>query len=298
MIVLEAEFFDKNLGWVVILCYDNRVKKKCSKATAKVVIPFRYPGGKYYAIKKIRPFIAAVEHDEYREPFFGGGAVFWAKDKAKYNWINDKETGLIQTLQFFQNQKGLGALLELFAGEKEATKEKYEEVKALEPKNNLEKAYKFYYLNRTSFSGKMRNPSWGYRPKRSLPPYRWKERIIPCSKKLQDVKITCLDFEKVIDAPAEHGKVLLFLDPPYFAVDQKSHYICTFEKEDHQRLCECLKKTKHQFILTYDDCPEVRKMYKWANIYDLKFFYRVEAAIDHKRKEGNEIIITNFEVAQ
>ena len=268
-----------------------------SKTNAtKVVIPFRYPGGKYYAIKKIKPFIEAVEHDEYREPFFGGGSVFWAKDKVNYNWINDKEDGLITTLKFFQNKKQLNEMLQLFENEMEATREKYEEVKAINPKNDLEKAYRFYYLNRTSFSGKMKNPSWGYRPKRSLPPYRWKERIIPCAEKLQDCKITCLDFEEVINAPAVGKNVLMFVDPPYFEANQKSHYICSFEENDHIRLCKCLKKTKFKFILTYDDCPEIREMYSWANIYDLKFFYRVEAAIDHKRKEGNELIITNYKM--
>ena len=262
----------------------------------KVILPFRYPGGKYYAIKLIMPFIDAITHDEYREPFFGGGSVFWAKDKVKYNWINDKEEGLITTLSFFQNKSELPKLLKLFENEKEATREKYEEVKAIVPKNDFEKTYKFYYLNRTSFSGKMKNPSWGYRPKRSLPPCRWSERIIPCSEKLQDCKITCYDFEKVITAPAQGNNVLMFVDPPYYEANQKSHYICSFNKEDHIRLCECLKKTPYKFILTYDDCPEIREMYSWANIYDVKFFYRVEAAIDHKRKEGNELIITNYKM--
>jgi len=30
----------------------------------KILIPFRTPGGKYYAIKFIRPFWEAVDHDE------------------------------------------------------------------------------------------------------------------------------------------------------------------------------------------------------------------------------------------
>ena len=39
--------------------------------------PFRYPGGKFYALKKLLPFVSCVEHDEYREPFIGGGSVFF-----------------------------------------------------------------------------------------------------------------------------------------------------------------------------------------------------------------------------
>ena len=37
----------------------------------KVKSPLRYPGGKFYALKHIMPYIECVEHDEYREPFLG-----------------------------------------------------------------------------------------------------------------------------------------------------------------------------------------------------------------------------------
>jgi len=258
----------------------------------------RYPGGKFYALKLLEPFWQSVEHDEYREPFFGGGSVFWAKDKAKYNWINDLESGLINLLKVIQDDEKRGLLLKYFEGEEEATKEKYAVVKMMEPKSDIEKAYKYYYLNRTSFSGKMKSPSWGYRPKRSVPPYRWKEKIVPCGEKLSGVKITNLDYRELLFAPAQGKSVLLFLDPPYYSANQESHYICSFKKEDHERLAEDLKQTKYKFILTYDDCPEVRKLYEWAYIYEQQFFYRLDNSQDNenKRQKGNELVITNFEV--
>ena len=37
---------------------------------------FRYPGGKLKALKFINPFWQQIEHDEYREPFVGGGSVY------------------------------------------------------------------------------------------------------------------------------------------------------------------------------------------------------------------------------
>ena len=140
---------------------------------SKVVIPFRWPGGKYYAIKQLRAFWENHGHTEYREVFFGGGSVFFGKNKVEHNWINDIDPDLVNTLRILQDATTRNQLADMYRHEDEATPESYAVVKAMEPKSDLERAYKYYYLNRTSYSGKMRNPSWGYRPKRSLPPRRW-----------------------------------------------------------------------------------------------------------------------------
>lgn len=258
----------------------------------------RYPGGKFYALKLLEPFWKSVEHDEYREPFFGGGSVFWAKEKATYNWINDLEPELINLLNVIKDPTSREKLLSLFQNESEATKEKYDEVKRFVPSNDIDRAYKYYYLNRTSFSGKMKNPSWGYRPKRSIPPCRWNEKIIPCGEKLENVTITNQDYRDLLFSPAKGKSVLLFLDPPYYSAKQESHYICAFKKDDHERLVTDLKETPFNFILTYDDCPEIRGLYNWANIYEQTFFYRLDNSQDrdNQRQKGNELVITNFDV--
>jgi len=265
----------------------------------KNILPFRFAGGKYYALKKLRPFWELIKHDEYREPFLGGGAVFWAKEKVNFNWLNDIDKELINTLKFIKNKQNKETLLEMFKGEKEASKQKHACVKKLKPKNKIEKIYKFYYLNRTSFSGKMKNPTWGYKSKRSLPPYRWNERINPCGKKLQKVKLTSLDFSEIIKAPAKGKNVLLYLDPPYFLNNQRCHYKYSFTLEDHLRLKNILKNTNFNFFLTYNDCPEIRKLYNWANIFDLQFYYRLDNSRNNgnKRKIGSELVITNYRIS-
>ena len=276
----------------------RKLKMATKKKDTKVIIPFRWAGGKYYAIKKLRPFWETVEHDEYREPFLGGGSVFWAKEKVKHNWLNDIDDGLTRTLEFIKDETNRNKLIKLFKNEVEATQEQYAIVKAMKPKNELEFVYRYYYLNRTSFSGKMINPSWGYRPKRSLPPCRWDERIIPCGEKLDGVKLTNADFEKVILQKPKGKQTLIFLDPPYYLGNQGNHYLHGFTKEDHERLAKTCEKTENKFFLTYDDCKEVRDLYKWANIYSLEFYYRLDNSKDNenKRKVGSEIVITNYEI--
>ncbi len=264
-----------------------------------VILPFRYPGGKFYALGLLRPFIAAVTHDEYREPFAGGASVYFDKSKSKNNWLNDLDSELVTTYKAMKCIKCRNKLVDELSKEV-ASRERWREVYESKPTNDFEIARKYYYLNRTSFSGKLSSAAWGYRPKRSLPPERWHERIVPCGEKLEDVTLTNLDFADVIDAPARGEQTMLFVDPPYFNPPKNKHYRNGFDLDDHLRLVEVLKRSKHKFCLTYDDIPEVRKLYSWANITDAKFFYRVDNSNIQQgfRRIGFELIITNYQIPE
>jgi len=267
------------------------------KTTKRFPLPFRYPGGKYYAIDILRPFWEAVPHDEYREPFVGGGSVFFNKQKVRHNWLNDLDRELMITYQILSNPEKREKLCEL-VGAEVASKARWREMFEFEPKTELEIAYRFYYLNRTSFSGKLVSPAWGYRPKRSLPPERWHERIIPAGTKLEGVVCTNHDFEPVLEAAPVGTAVLMYVDPPYFTPPKNKHYRNGFESQDHERLCHALKQTPHKFFLTYDDHPEIREMYAWARIHEAQFFYRVDNANvqNGSRRIGFELVITNYEI--
>lgn len=49
--------------------------------------PISYYGGKQQMLRHILPLIP--DHETYVEPFFGGGAVFWAKQPVNQEIIND-----------------------------------------------------------------------------------------------------------------------------------------------------------------------------------------------------------------
>ena len=265
------------------------------KKNARKPLPFRYPGGKFYAMNILRPFWESVPHKEYREPFAGGATVFFNKEKAEINWLNDLDHELIFCYEIMQLEETRIKLANDFATEI-ATPERWREVFNSNPSEKYDIGRKYYYLNRTSFSGKLVSAAWGYRPKRSLPPDRWKERILPCGKFLEGVKLSSLDFTEVINAPG--NDVLMYIDPPYFLPPKHKHYRFGFDLEDHIRLANVLKSTTHKFFLTYDDCEEIRELYKWANIYEVKFFYRVDnsATQGGERKLGFELIITNYNI--
>lgn len=258
-----------------------------------ITSPFRYPGGKFYALKYLQPFWEAVDHDEYREPFIGGGAVFFAKRKVKYNWLNDLNEDLMTTYSVIADPTRRYKLISLLSTEV-VKKERHSEVKKIKPKTLLEVAHKTYYLNRTSFSGILHKPAWGYKKGHSVPPESWGEKIEMAGRKLEGVKLTALDFADVITAPPQGKKVFMYLDPPYVESDQVRAFENSFSTKDHERLAKLLKKTPYKFCLSYDDCDLARNMYGWAHIYGRSWWYNTANCRGTPRKMGNELIITNY----
>jgi len=277
------------------LRFEANGKRKSSSDYVKS--PFRYPGGKFYALRHIYPFIDCVPHDEYREPFVGGGTVFFAKDKATFNWINDLESDLVTTYLAIQNPIHRDNL-KLRLSVELAERERHTEVKGMKVSTEEDIAFRTFYLNRTSYCGIIHKPAWGYEVTKSAPPSSWLQFIDQAGPKLQNVTITNSDFESVIAAPASGNSVLMYLDPPYYHADQKRAYIKHFVKEDHDRLAKALKQTDFLFCLSYDDCEEIRALYSWAEIHELNWLYNTANKAGEARKQGKELIITNYQVTR
>lgn len=260
----------------------------------KVKTCLRFPGGKFYGLKNILPYLK-INHKEYREPFVGGGSIFMAAEPVKFNWINDVDKDLINFYKIIQNDDTKKQLFELLKNET-ASKQRHAQIKQFKPKNNVEKAFKFFYLNRTSFSGIMVRPRWGYMIGSSVTPDRWTKIIEPVAQKLKNVNITNLDFRKVLEDKSKFAdsEVLIYLDPPYFDAS-KNIYNNQFIKKDHYDLCKILKNSKFKFVLSYDDFEEVRHMYNWAFIERSNWTYFMS---EERRQEGHELIITNFKINQ
>jgi DNA adenine methylase len=270
--------------------------------------PFRYAGGKFYARNLILECIPS--HSYYVEPFAGGASIFFVKQKVQNNWLNDADEALINTYLIIRDRPE--EFIKFLAGER-ATKERHAYYKnEFVPKNKLEEAARWFYLNRTSYSGIMKpqNCFWGYGDKYSMRPENWPRNIKRTSIKLQGVEITNLDFQVVIESVPDGA--FLFIDPPYFNADQDKFYTHSFSRDDHYRLCCVLKEHKDRvkFLLTYDNSPEVRKLYEWVNeMHDKEWNYTINRTDDQKngqkkehnfrgeRYKGREVFILNYELA-
>lgn len=253
----------------------------------------RYPGGKTKAIKYIRPFWQKIPHSEYREPFVGGGSIAIAKPKVKFNWINDMDKELISFYEIISKPEKREELISDLLSIK-IDKALYDELYHSKPQNDYEKAKKFYILNRCSFSGITKWNSFIGCVRYNIE--NAQNLMREFGNKIQDYKITCMDFSNVIKAKSIEKKVFLILDPPYAESRQQAAYTYDFTDEDHLRLSKILKRTEHPFLLTYDDCAFIRNLYDWAYQYSHTWTYSVANVRNHHnpREAGNELFITNF----
>ena len=267
----------------------------------KINSPYRYPGGKFYArslVSELTP-----PHQQYCEPFAGGASIFFAKSKAANSWLNDLDENVVNT--FCQIRDNVEQMIAVLDGTEASKKMHSYYKKEYQPTNSAEKAARWFYLNRTSYSGivKPENCYWGYDSKYSMPPENWPAHLRKVSLKLQNVKITSQDFQQVLDA-VENG-CFVFADPPYYDSDQHKFYAHSFGLEEHERLCECLRKNSDRikFLLTYDNHEDVREMYSWCSVIEDKQWNYTITRTDYRQKEGEtkgsrekgrEIFIRNY----
>jgi DNA adenine methylase len=100
------------------------------------------------------------------------------------------------------------------------------------------------------------------------------------------IHVSCCDgieFIENLDAKS----TLFFIDPPYFAKSE-TLYLNALNEEYHARLADRLKSMRDaSWLLTYDDCPEIRQMYKgWATIRPFSLRY-----VAAERRTGSEVLI-------
>ncbi len=267
----------------------------------KIRSPLRYPGGKQKAVTKIAQFLPCSA-TEYREPLVGGGSVyFYARsiNLAKQYWINDAFKELISFWRIVQDSATCAALIDDLAKLRTAfpsakqLKTYYENAKKECPDDVYRQALLFFFFNRVSFSGTTR--AGGFSNAASLLRFTTSsiQRLASMPKALADVKITNIDFEEMIDKSGPD--VFMFLDPPYYTAKKLYGHKGKLHHFDHQRLADALKNTKHKFLITYDDCSEIRHLYKWAEIRDWRLQYGMNNCnIKRESKIGAELFISNY----
>ena len=114
------------------------------------------------------------------------------------------------------------------------------------------------------------------------------------SIRCENVVIENQDFEKLI-RHYDRPDGFIYCDPPYYS----SEYIydCEFSAEDHTRLHTVLMEAKGRFLLSYNDCEEIRQLYEGCAFFD---FRRIHSMVQRYEvgKEFPELLIANYDILE
>jgi DNA adenine methylase len=267
--------------------------------------PLRYPGGKSKVTDLLLPFIP-LDIREFREPFIGGGSVFLAvknlfQNRIERYWINDINVDLYLFWKYAQNNiDNLASAVIKVRENYQDGKELYNYLKNQDNINSeFDIAVRFFIMNRITFSGIMDSGGYSQQAFEKRFTESSIERLKSVSNCLSQVNITCADYEDLL---MQDGKeVFLFLDPPYFKAVKSKLYGLKGDLHtsfDHQRFADNLQKCQHRWLLTYDDCPEVRELFSFADISEFEVQYGMNNYKQKNAAKGKELLIKNYSFSQ
>ncbi len=247
------------------------------------------------------------DFNNYHEPFLWGWAVFFNIQK-KQSFLSDVNEELINVYKTIKNNpKELIEFLETL----EYSKEKFLEIRAWDRKNwwisnysEIQRAWRFIYLNRTCFNGLYRvNSKWQFNVpfgKYKNPDFVQKENILNVSKLLNktEARIELQSFEKVLENAQKWDFV--YFDPPYDVLTDSANFT-SYDKSWFGR--DMQKKLRDVFIeldkmwckvmLSNHNTPFIREIYSWFK-FDIVKATRMINSKASGRGKVEEIVVRNY----
>ncbi len=248
--------------------------------------PIAYIGGKSKLAKTIIEMMP--KHKAYCEVFAGAAWVFFRKEPSKYEVINDLDSDLICFYRVLQNH--LEEFLKQFKWLL-ASREMFEDWKRQQVAGGLtdiQRAARYYYLQRQCFAGRVRGRTYGASPMRrpSINLLRIEEELSEVHLRLAGVTIEHLPWQQFFKTYDKPG-TLFFLDPPYYKAPYYKH---NFVLSDFIELAECLSKVKSHFIMSINDHRKMRSVFDSFKLTTVDTSYSSSRHLCTKTKE---LIITN-----
>jgi DNA adenine methylase len=262
--------------------------------------PLRYPGGKSRAVQRMKQLLPE-EFDEYREPFVGGGSFFIYLKQTRPDlniWINDLNPELYYFWKYAQmDSEKLASELSMIKKERQNGQELFDELLKIDivSLTEFERAVRFFVLNRITFSGVVEAGGYSQLAFETRFTDSSIERVAALGPFLEGIKITQLDYRELLQDGDR--SVFTFLDPPYFKATKSRLYGkngILHTSFDHERFAQDMKKCTHSWLITYDDSPEIRGNFSFANVYEWELQYGMNNYKQGKAEKGSELFITNY----
>jgi len=253
-------------------------------------------GGKSNSVKTIMPIIP--EHKCYVEPFFGGGWIYFSKEKSKVEVINDINGDLVNFYEVLRTQeKEFEDRFKFVIKSRELFLE-YRKTMSDKSLSSLERAFRFYYINQNAFGGLIRynksggcNSPFAGSPDKEAQSSFWNiDKIKNAHERIKETIIEHDTYQNIIKR-YDKEYTLFFLDPPYDCKSGKYNGETSF---DYDELINQCRNMKGKFILTLNSGFEDK--FKEFNVMPNDVHYSIGCSTDSS-KAYKEIIVTNYDIS-
>ena len=265
--------------------------------------PLRYPGGKW----RIAPFferlirLNGLSGCRYLEPYAGGSSLalslllgghvseihlndldptihaFWSAVLNKNKDLRDLVQSTPVTPDEWHHQK------EIFRRGRSA--------------GTLALGFATFFLNRTSYSGILNAGMIGGREQIG----QWKidarynkqsllRRITTVGSYRNRIHLSCLDAVEFLTSVKPYRKSIFYLDPPYYRSGARL-YLNAYRPHDHVVVRKAVKHLKAPWVVSYDDVPETRDLYRSVRSRRLELLHTARSL-----RLGKEVLFFSSEL--
>ncbi|EMV1614049.1 TPA: DNA adenine methylase [Salmonella enterica subsp. enterica serovar Newport] len=244
-------------------------------------------GGKRRLAKHILPLFPA--HTCYVEPFCGAAALYFLKTPSKIEVINDINGELVNLYRVVKHH------LEEFVRQFKwalVSRQIYKWLQDTpeETLTDIQRAARFYYLQKQAFGGKVADHTFGTSTT-SAPRFnllRIEEELSMAHLRLSRTLIEHLDWHQCIER-YDRPHTLFYCDPPYWGTEG---YGVEFGLENYDYMAELARSTKGKMIISVNDIPEMRQAFNGLNIQTVDISYNLK--VTGKATPRKELVICNF----
>lgn len=249
---------------------------------------FPWIGGKRRLAKQILPLFP--EHRCYVEPFAGAAALFFMREPTKAEVLNDINGDLVNLYRVVKNH------LEEFVRQFKwalSSRQIFDWTKATpaETLTDIQRAARFYYLQRLAFGGKVESQTWGTAttsgPRLNL--LRLEEDLSEAHLRLSRTHIENLPWDRCV-RKYDRPQTLFYMDPPYWGTEG---YGVEFGLEQYDAMASLAREIKGKMIISVNDIPEMRKAFKGLAMRSVAVKYDV-GNWQGKAADRRELIICNW----
>ncbi len=252
----------------------------------------RWLGGKRRLAKKLLPLFPA--HHCCVEIFCGGAALYFLRpEPAPVEVINDINGELMNLYRVVQHH--LGEFAQQFKWALTSRQLfKWYQVMQPETLTDIQRAARFYYLQQNAFGGHVAKQTFGTTTTRK-PSMDWQhieEKVLAAHHRIAstETSVESLPWLKCIERYDRHH-TFFYLDPPYWKTEG---YGVPFGFEEYERMAEVMRTCKGKVMLSINDHPDMRAVFKGFRMVELDIVYSAGLA-NRKRKKSGELVIMNWE---